>query len=190
MKPTRCTANSASLIDHILTNDSNSSSETVILTHYLSDHFPIFYFVKDCVRDDSEKFVKYRDFSDLNFAIFSIALNSHNWDFLDTMDVQSSYDSFSDMFFTLYNLYFPLIMKKIKRNVHKINPWMTNGLLISRRTKSKLFKLSLSHPTVENIDNFKNFRNLYATLIRLSKNFIIRMSLLSINLILKKRGNY
>ncbi len=40
-KPTRVTLNSATLIDHLITNSNSNSFETVILTSKLSDHFPI-----------------------------------------------------------------------------------------------------------------------------------------------------
>jgi hypothetical protein len=44
-----------------------------------------------------------------------------------------------------------------------------NGLLISRKTKIKLYKLSVSNPSALNILKFKNFRNLYNSTIRAAK---------------------
>ena len=41
-KPTRCQNNSATLIDHIITNVSNGSFETNIVISHISDHFPLF----------------------------------------------------------------------------------------------------------------------------------------------------
>ena len=46
---------------------------------------------------------------------------------------------------------------------------MTAGLLISRMNKNKLYKKSIISPTLENIDNFKAYRNLYNCLIKTSK---------------------
>jgi hypothetical protein len=46
---------------------------------------------------------------------------------------------------------------------------MTNGLLISRRTKSKLYNISIRRPSAANTEKFRTFRNLYATVVRLSK---------------------
>jgi ABC-type long-subunit fatty acid transport system fused permease/ATPase subunit len=46
---------------------------------------------------------------------------------------------------------------------------MTTGLLISRRTKNLLHKTSLVNPSPVNIAKFRNYRNLYNTLIRKSK---------------------
>ena len=50
---------------------------------------------------------------------------------------------------------------------------MTNGLLASRRTKLKLLLISKENPSVENLNAFKQFRNLYNQLIRASKKCII-----------------
>lgn len=40
-KPTRCTLNSATVIDHLITNDFLKSSDCYILTSCISDHFPV-----------------------------------------------------------------------------------------------------------------------------------------------------
>ena len=46
---------------------------------------------------------------------------------------------------------------------------MTKGLLASRRTKLKLLLISKENPSVENLNAYKQFRNLYNQLIRASK---------------------
>jgi hypothetical protein len=46
---------------------------------------------------------------------------------------------------------------------------MTAGLLISRNTKNKLHKTALCYPLPVNVTKYKNYRNLYNTLIRKSK---------------------
>ncbi len=43
-KPTRCTLNSATLIDHCLTNANNLSLKSFIITSIISDHFPILHY--------------------------------------------------------------------------------------------------------------------------------------------------
>ena len=46
---------------------------------------------------------------------------------------------------------------------------MTKSLLASRRTKLKLLLISRENPSVENLNAYKQFRNLYNQLIRASK---------------------
>ena len=53
--------------------------------------------------------------------------------------------------------------------MHKINGFMTAGLLISRITKNKLHKKSLVDPSPVNITKYKNYRNIFNTLVRKSK---------------------
>ncbi len=49
-------------------------------------------------------------------------------------------DLFEDKFKTLFGLYFHLVKTKFNRNLHKIENWMTNGLLISRAKKTLSIK--------------------------------------------------
>jgi hypothetical protein len=44
--PTRCTHNSATLIDHILTNVNQLCYKSVVMTNRISDHFPIVFFLE------------------------------------------------------------------------------------------------------------------------------------------------
>ena len=46
---------------------------------------------------------------------------------------------------------------------------MTQGLLVSRLNKFKLAKIAIHNPTVHNVQMFKNYRNLYNTLLRKCK---------------------
>jgi hypothetical protein len=54
---------------------------------------------------------------------------------------------------------------------------MTQGLLVSRLTKIKLGKKSIKMPTPENIQIYKNYRNLYNSLIRASKKLFFEQQL-------------
>jgi hypothetical protein len=46
---------------------------------------------------------------------------------------------------------------------------MTLGLLVSRNTKNKLHKTSITIPTVENIQRYKNFKSTYFRVLRGAK---------------------
>ena len=178
MKPTRCTSHSATLIDHVVSNSKADFFESIILTTKISDHFPVIYFCKDDLPPAVSNIVKYRDFSDENFKRFSASLRSINWDILSSYDsTQDTYDCFSETFFTLYNLHFPLLSKKLNKNVHGFHPWMTKGLLISRCKKISLCKSSIKHPSADTISIYKNYRNLYAKIIRASKKLFYEQQL-------------
>jgi hypothetical protein len=169
-KPTRYTGKSATIIDHVITNFQSNIYDTVILTSQLSDHFPIVHFKKGPSKIISPKFTEFRNFSQNNLDSFRIMLHGTAWDHvLECDDAQISFNRFHDTFFNLYELFFPIKRVKFNRNNHKLEQWITNGLLISRKTKIKLYKRSVSNPSDYNILTFKNFRNMYNSTIRAAK---------------------
>jgi hypothetical protein len=163
MKPTRCTPTSASLIDHCITNANTDSLQCKILTSRISDHFPILCSLTDCNRTPMlETFVKKRIFNDDNLQNFSTSLNAINWDFISTFDsAQEQFDQFIELFLTLCDKYFPIISFKVNKNFHRLNPWMTKGLLTSRREKNKLCHNSIKFPYDPYVSRYKTYRNLH-----------------------------
>ncbi len=78
-KPTRCTINSATLIDHSITNITQSTYQTAIITSKLSDHFPLIFF-KDTDKPKKKKeYITVRDFSQDNIKKFSENIQRCNW---------------------------------------------------------------------------------------------------------------
>jgi hypothetical protein len=63
--------------------------------------------------------------------------------------------------------------KRFNRNRHKINNFMTNGLLTSRNTKKILHKASISDPSAANIQKYKNFKTVYQRVIRGAKKTLL-----------------
>ncbi len=170
IKPTRCTDFAATLIDHFLTNNSIDSHNTVIITSKISDHFPVVYISKTHKNHNKPTLISYRDFSQYNYDRFLDALNSINWNVMTDMnDTQQIYDFFSETFLSIFNLYFPILFKKANKNNQPMNPWMTRGLLISRKQKIHLSTLCLKKPSLDNKNRYISYRNIYAKLIKLSK---------------------
>ena len=79
--------------------------------------------------------------------------------------------------FSHFTIYTSLYYKKINKNVHGFHPWMTKGLLISRCKKISLCKSSIKHPSANIISIYKNYRNLYAKIIRASKKLFYEQQL-------------
>jgi len=174
-KPTRCTQNSATLIDHVITNAVCPNIESIIITSLISDHFPILHHCNTSKKISKPTIIKTRNFSDENIGRFNQALQRLDWSAVtECNDTQISYNYFSDSFLSLYDIYFPLIEKKLNPNFSKIEPWFTQGLLISRKTKLKLSKTASHIPTDENISSFKTYRNLYNRTVRAGKKFFIK----------------
>jgi hypothetical protein len=170
VKPTRVTNNSATLIDHLLTNSKNKKLETVILISKLSDHFPIIYIEQNSPKDNADEFFEARNFSNQNINCFQEILAQTDWNSVLSADgTQDAYNNFASIFFGLYDIHFPTQRIKFNKNCHRLEKWMSAGILTSRREKMRLCKLSLMDPTPANLSCFKRFRNLYNRVIRAAK---------------------
>jgi len=180
IRPTRCSPRSATLIDHVVTNDISGSHCSRIITTKISDHFPILYVLK-CKRMPCEKkIIQSRDFSKRNIETFKNNLQNINWNVLkDFQDVDDSYNYFLENFNDLYNLFFPIKTIKPNKNIHPTEPWFSNGLLKSRSEKQRLDKLAASAPSAENISRYKAYRNVYNKVVRAAKKLYFEKKLKS-----------
>ena len=169
-KPTRCTLHSATLIDHIITNAGSCKYETVIIISQLSDHFLILHFLAHDKIKQKNRSLSKRALSDTNICNFNDSLISMNWtNVTSSADTQSAFDTFSDEFYSLYDTHIPLVTVKFNKNFHKIDPWITKGLLTSRRQKIKLEKFHFNNPSPGSLAEYVTFRNLYNKLLRAAK---------------------
>ena len=115
--------------------------------------------------------IKTRNFSDENINSFRNLLSQASFQEIydEQHDTQIAYDKFHDIFFSLFNAHFPEKSVRFNRNIHKIEQWMSKGLLISRNTKLNLYKVYLRNPCFENKVKFNAYRNIYNKLIRAMK---------------------
>ena len=178
-KPTRCTLTSATLIDHVITNSIADSYETIILISQLSDHFPVLHFLSCSKHRSTPKTIAKRDFSDANLNYFRTSLSALGWqDVISASDPQLALNSFSETFTSLYDIHFPLVTKKFNKNFHRIEPWITGGLLTSRRKKIELEKQMLVNPSPSSTLNYKTFRNVYNKVLRAAKKLYFEQQLI------------
>jgi len=80
-----------------------------------------------------------------------------------------AYESFWRQYREIFDATFPLTELKFNKNMHKVNNFMTAGLLTSRGTKIALHKQCLVNPTPLSLNNYKQFRNLYNRTLRAAK---------------------
>ena len=165
-KPTRISVNSATLIDHILTNSLNESFESFLLCWQISDHLPLVHNLTFKKSKLVHPKIKSRNFSSVNIERFKKSLSNFKWDHVIAETCpQAAYTNFSNTLNSLIDIFFPESNKKFNSNIHKIELWMTVGILTSRRKKATLYKLQLKSPTVSNCSKYKTFCNLYNTVI-------------------------
>jgi hypothetical protein len=164
----------SSLIDHILSKDNARNICSGSIIDDLSDHF-ITFLQPDFNKRPKANKVKQQKITRRLVTVENLTnlqndLKNLHWnEVLATDNVDDCYTSFWTTFKLLYDLHIPTVHVRLNRNYHKINNFMTKGLLTSRRTKVNLLKISLVSPTEDNVQNFKRYRNLYNKLIRIVK---------------------
>ncbi len=169
-KPTRCTHNSATLIDHVITNFKSDVYKSVIITDCISDHFPVIHFLPSKPIKLKPKTIEKRDFSTQNIELFKTAIELFNWNCVNELpDVQDAYNKFSDTFLTFYNLYFPIKSIKFNKKFHQLEPWVTPGILISRTRKFLLAAIFSKDRSPVNKSAYNVYRNLYNRVLKTAK---------------------
>ena len=78
-KPTRVTSTSATLIDHIYTNNICKASISGIILTDVADHFGIFYCVQCKPTQSKNAIIKKRSFSERNVKLFKSYLDEMNF---------------------------------------------------------------------------------------------------------------
>jgi hypothetical protein len=168
--PTRVSHTSASVIDHISTNIKDTVFDTGIILNDISDHFPVFYIRHMRIAKEQKPKIKTRLINKETISSFKTSFDGYDW--LNVIQEQDPVKSFSNFFETFsqnFDQCFPEVEKKQNKRTIPINPWFTEGLLISRKNKEKLFKIKLKIPSHFNNEKFKHFNDMYVKLCRTAK---------------------
>ena len=74
-------------------------------------------------------------------------------------DTRPSYSRFYDILYIAFDSSIPI--KNQSNNDYKASkvPWVTTGILASRKVKNKLYKKFIKNPTDTNEKNYKVYRN-------------------------------
>jgi len=170
-KATRIQNNSYSLIDHILVKNEPENLLSGTIVSDLSDHFINFISLGNSNNSTPLCNHRYeRVFSQQNKSNFLNTLNNMSWrNVLSQKDVDPAFDEFWDVFSPLYDIHFPLTKIKFNRNMHKINNFMTTGLIVSRAKKAALHKIYLKDLSADSKHAYILYRNIYNKLVRIAK---------------------
>ena len=140
-KPTRVTKTTATLIDHILTNNIDITSDHLqgILCTDISDHYVIFHIAGNIKCDETNspdvRFI--RDIRQCNVNKFINEMQLVEWDSVtNKTETQAAYSEFHRILCEKYNKCFPY--RKLSKPYHNNKPWLTNALKESIKTKNKL----------------------------------------------------
>ena len=177
-KPTRISTATATLIDHILTNNAKSSDKSGIIITDVSDHFGTFYITASKHISQTMKNVTQRCFSDANVTKFNDELTKIDFSPVsEIMCPNRAYDQFITLYMSPFNQCFPERTQQVKRKFIKREPWVTSGFLTSSRNKAKLFKKKFNKPTEQNINSYKSYNCIFNKLKRSLKTNYFRQAL-------------
>jgi len=162
-KATRITKSTATIIDNIYVKciKQNCNITSGVLNHYISDHQPVFIFLKKNTQNANKSGLtfKCRKFSDHSVTNIENELNRTDWNVLLNMSADQGYDCFVNTLTNCLDQYAPekQVFIKFKHVIRQ--EWMTNGLMKSSNVKDRLHKKFMKDKSESNWTKFIEYRN-------------------------------
>ncbi len=132
----------------------------------ITDHLPVFTIAKYSLDLNTKNEYSYkRVYSSKNIADFSNMLHNVEWNsVLSSIGCQEAFTLFYDKFRFCFERCFPV--RKIKLGYRNRKKWLSEGLKVSIKNKNKMYVKSIRKPTVDNIKNYKRYKNRLHSLLR------------------------
>ena len=104
-RPSQITSHSATLIDNIFTNCTNSQLKCGLLNNNITDHLPIFAIINNIIRrQEINKYMYYRKNNNLLFSSFNIKISEINWSSVyESKNVNDSYNNLMNIVCKVYD---------------------------------------------------------------------------------------
>lgn len=169
-KPTRVTATSATILDHIWTNEINRSKTNGIIYSDITDHFPIFSYISlnNNLKSSETKVIEYREFSPANIDKLREQLSQVSWDLVySALNPEVAYENFETIISASFNKFLPLKSKIIK-NKHINKPYINRELKNLINYKNKVQRKYAKWPLTYG-EEYKRLRNLVTRRLREAK---------------------
>ena len=172
-KPTRVTMSSATLIDHIYTNDFDNVLLPGIILSDVSDHFPIFLNITS-ENHKSSHITKIRDTKNMNPELFLEDLENN---ITTELNSYSSTDSNADQLFTTFHETFykivddhaPVRDMTNRERERALKPWITRSILKKNDIRDALFGRAYKNKDEQLLLRAKQLRNQIGHELKLSR---------------------
>ena len=170
-KPTRITFSSATLIDHIISN--NVSNETIsgISLCDISDHLAVFAIIPasyKCHKPNKRIIRGMKNFKQDHFLNDLCQQFNENLT-PDDNDPNAYFSKFRNLFSHTIDEHATRKPITRREQFSKPKPWITNGLLTSVKTKVRLLKRFVKFKTSESYNKYKRYCNLLNRVIKQAK---------------------
>ena len=128
-----------SLLDHIYTNFNGNFTSGII--HFpISDHLPVFLNMSIPSGKPRLHKIEFRNLNYINKQLYSDKLMNVNWNrLLTAQNVDSNCNIFINKLHELFSKCFPIITKHVTEK-RLCNPWITQAVLKTIKTKNDLYK--------------------------------------------------
>ena len=194
--PTRVTTSSATVLDHIITNENKHQIFPAVVDYDITDHYPVMALVNDKLIHENVQPKFARSFAKFNSDSFNKNLQKRINSFM-TKILTISENNDDDIFNEFYLLITSTIdthahLKKLSRKQRRLRskPWITKGLLILIKKKQKLHKTYYIFGSINEKLYYKKYSNLLTKVKNLAKNFTIIKNWTTTATILKKHGKF
>lgn len=170
-KPSRITAQSATLIDNIFTNEIENRSISGLLINDISDHLPVFIvYNKNYRKVTQENIVKYKRMrTEESINAFKNDLLKQEWETLyREKNIDKAYEIFLGKFKMLYNSRCS-VRKYSKKQKYAECPWITKGLQNACKKKNTLYREFIMNRSIEAENKYKKYKNKLTSILRLCK---------------------
>lgn len=165
---TRIQGNSKSCIDHMFIKNKNEGYEyiPIIIETCITDHYSLLTQIISPERKQVLNKINTKHYLDKN-KLLSL-LEKENWYNIYSCE---DADRATDLFIEKIKNYIKVCTKilKIKQNNIKRKDWITCGLIKSINKRNYLYKEMKKNPSLENITNYKRYRNKLNDLIKNAK---------------------
>ena len=169
-RPTRITEHSATLIDHVYTNNLDSSLSCNIITLDISDHLGIQTKISlgstsltsrlnaqkvKCAKNE------FRIMNEANHETFKNSIDTETWsEISDDMDAQTASNKFEEIYLRHYNLAYPLKSDHTRRKNERLNskPWILPWLEGAINRKQNAYHAFVTDPSPANRIKYKKLK--------------------------------
>ena len=160
-KPTRITNSSATILDHIYTNDYENTIVPGILITDVSDHLPTFAKISSINNDPKEtEYYQKRDFSHFDAEKFKKNLENELGKIdLNDYDANTSTEIFNTKFMEIIEKHAPLRFTKKHQKKKAKKPWVSSGIMKAMEDRDKLQEQAISSRSQEIFNQYKKKRN-------------------------------
>lgn len=167
---TRITLHSVSLIDLFIVPADKHILESGCLSSDISDHLPIFAFIRDKSNHPPQAILptRFQNITERSLNNFRNEIENHDWnEVLSKPDANSMYDAFIFDMVNIYNKHFPCTLPGKHKKSRK--PWITNHLLKEIKTKNRLYWEFIRTRDTTKLRSYKSYRNKLNTKLKIAK---------------------